>query len=32
VLWAALVVAVGALETIAWRLSRGGGMQDREGR
>ncbi|KDB06076.1 Protein of unknown function DUF3999 [Burkholderia sp. lig30] len=32
VLWAALVVAVGALGTIAWRLSRGGGTQDRESR
>ncbi|CAN0624849.1 conserved exported protein of unknown function [Burkholderia multivorans] len=32
VLWAALVVAVGALGTIAWRLARGGSTQDREGR
>ncbi|CAN0628305.1 conserved exported protein of unknown function [Burkholderia multivorans] len=32
VLWTALVVAVGTLGTIAWRLSRGGRTQDREGR
>ncbi|MGU7774845.1 DUF3999 domain-containing protein [Burkholderia sp. MR1-5-21] len=29
VLWASLVIAVGALASIAWRLARGGGPQDR---
>ncbi|WP_179401359.1 DUF3999 domain-containing protein [Burkholderia guangdongensis] len=32
VLWAALLVAVGVLGTIAWRLARDGGNRDREGR
>ncbi|MBN3792911.1 DUF3999 domain-containing protein, partial [Burkholderia sp. Ac-20353] len=32
VLWASLVIAVGALGSIAWRVARGGGPQDRRRR